>query len=116
MDKLKIFHNPACSHSRGALEILQGSGLDFDLIEYLKTPLDKAALEQILAMLEGPPADLVRKDRRFEELGLKADAYTTPHAVVTLLLEHPELMQRPIIIRGSRAVIARPADKLKALL
>ena len=116
MDKLTIFHNPACSHSRGALEILLGTGRAFDLIEYLKTPPDRAALERILTMLEGPPADLVRKDRRFEELGLKADSYVTPKAIVALLLEHPELMQRPIIIRGSRAVIARPADKLNALL
>ena len=67
-------------------------------------------------MLENPPADLVRKDKRFEELKLKPEDYTTKEKVVALLLKHPELMQRPIVIRGKRAVIARPPEKLEALL
>ena len=67
-------------------------------------------------MLEGPVADLVRKDKRFKELGLNADKYVDKKAVVALLLEHPELMQRPIVIRGKRAIIARPPEKLVALL
>jgi arsenate reductase len=67
-------------------------------------------------MLEGPPADLVRKDKRFGELGLKSEDYTEPKKIVTLLVKHPELMQRPIVIRGTRAIIARPPEKLEALL
>ena len=66
-------------------------------------------------MLENPPGDLVRKDNRFEELKLKATDYTSKEQVVALLIEHPELMQRPIMVRGNRAVIARPPDKLDAL-
>jgi len=66
-------------------------------------------------MLEGPPADLVRKDKRFEELKLKATDYTSKAQVAALLIKHPELMQRPIVIRGNRAVIARPPEKLDAL-
>jgi len=66
-------------------------------------------------MLEGPPADLVRKDKRFEELKLNATDYTRKEQVTALLIKHPELMQRPIVIRGSRAVIARPPEKLDAL-
>jgi arsenate reductase len=67
-------------------------------------------------MLEEPIAELVRKDKRFGELGLKPDAYANSDAVIALLLEHPELMQRPIVIRAGRAVIARPPEKLLALL
>jgi arsenate reductase len=67
-------------------------------------------------MLDGPVAELVRKDKRFKELGLNADKYADKKAVVALLLEHPELMQRPIVIRGKRAIIARPPEKLVALL
>lgn len=67
-------------------------------------------------MLGTPPAELVRKDRRFDELGLKAEDYATPEAVVALLLEHPELMQRPIVVKGGKAVIARPPERLLALL
>ena len=58
----------------------------------------------------------MRKDKRFKELGLNEDDYTTPEAVVKVLLEHPELMQRPIIIRGERAILARPGDMVKDLL
>lgn len=98
------------------MELLRQRGVEFDAIEYLKTPPTRAALEKILAMLEGPAADLVRKDKRFAELGLKAEDYTEPKKIVELLLEHPELMQRPIVIRAARAIIARPPEKLTSLL
>jgi arsenate reductase len=67
-------------------------------------------------MLPNPPADLVRKDKNFESLGLDAKSYTTREAVVNLLLQHPVLMQRPVIIRGQKAVIARPSEKVLDLL
>ena len=66
-------------------------------------------------MLESPPADLVRKDKRFEELKLKPEDHTSKEKVIELLLKHPELMQRPIVVRSGRAVIARPPEKLDAL-
>ena len=91
-------------------------GVEFDAIEYLKHPPDRAALERILAMLDVPPAELVRKDKRFAELGLRAEDYTECDSVITLLLAHPELMQRPIVIRGRRAIIARPGEKVLELL
>lgn len=95
--------------------MLKGRGVEFDTIEYLKTPPTRATLERIIAMIGEPVAELVRKDKRFDELKLKADNYTTKDAVIDLLLAHPELMQRPIVIREGRAVIARPAEKLAAL-
>ena len=61
--------------------------------------------------LEDPPADLVRHDKRFGELGLDADGFTTKKAVVDLLVEHPELMQRPVVVRGDDAIIARPPEE-----
>jgi arsenate reductase len=95
---------------------MRARGVEFDTVEYLKHPLDRATLERILSMLDVAPAELVRKDRRFKELELSDTDYTTPEAVVGLLLEHPELMQRPIIVRGGRAVIARPPERLEPLL
>jgi arsenate reductase len=95
--------------------LLSERGIDFDAVEYLKHPPNRATLERIVGMLDAP-GELVRKDSRFKELGLDAARYTTPETVVALLLEHPELMQRPIVICGERAVIARPPDKLLALL
>jgi arsenate reductase len=95
---------------------LRERGVEFDTIEYLKIPPTRAKLEQIIALLETPVEELVRKDKRFEELKLNASDYTSKEAVIGLLLAHPELMQRPIIIRDNRAIIARPVDKLLALL
>ncbi len=71
---------------------------------------------QFLDLLPNEPADLVRKDKNFKELGLKAEDYITRDAVVELLQQHPVLMQRPVIVRGDRAVIARPSDTVNELL
>jgi arsenate reductase (glutaredoxin) len=116
MERITLYHNPACGNSRGALELLRARDADFDIIEYLKVRPTRQALEKVVDMLEGPVADLVRKDKRFKELGLDAAKYADKKAVVALLLEHPELMQRPIVIRGQRAIIARPPEKLETLL
>jgi arsenate reductase len=98
------------------VEILRERGVEFDVIEYLKAPLDRATFERLLALLAGPPADLVRNDKRFKELGLDPTDYVTREQVVTLLLAHPELMQRPVVVHGTRAVIARPSEKVLELL
>ena len=132
-----MYHNPSCSKSRGALEILADQGVDHDVVEYLTAPPDRKSLERIVDGVGVPPAELVRRgdggfadrrsragacdgangdDRRFEELGLSASDYMTRDAVIELLLEHPELMQRPVIFRGERAVIARPSEKVLELL
>ena len=116
MARIVLYHNPACSKSRGAKAILEESDVDFDVVEYLKAPLGEADLHRILESIDGPPAELVRKDGYFRELGLRAGDYATADAVVGLLLEHPKLMQRPVVERGGRAVIARPAEKAEELL
>ena len=119
MAEVTIYHNPRCSNSRTALGLLQerGDDVDLDVVEYLNQPLDRAGLEGLLAILEDPPGDLVRHDPRFKELGLDPKGYTTADAVIDLLVEHPELMQRPVLVSGGRAVIARPpADKVASFL
>ena len=115
-DRVVLYHNPACSKSRGALAILEAGDTAFDVVEYLKAPLDEAALRRILGMIDEPPAELVRKDANFRELGLKAADYASEDAVVGLLVEHPKLMQRPVAVRGDRALIARPSEKIEELL
>jgi arsenate reductase len=111
-----VFHNPSCSKSRGALQILADEGIDTDVVEYIKAPPDRATLERIVDSIPNPPAELVRKDKRFKELGLDAADYTERDAVVALLLEHPELMERPVVFRGDRAVIARPSELVLELV
>ncbi len=116
MSELRIYHNPRCSKSRGALEILRRRGLEPEVVEYLKTPPDRSTLAELLTQLSGPPSELVREDARFAELGLGPDAIRTPEAVVETLLSHPELMQRPLVVCGDRAVLARPPEKVEELL
>jgi arsenate reductase len=114
-DDVVVYHNPVCSKSRGALEILDERGISADVIEYLKANPSRADLERILDAIPDPPDALVRKDRRFKELELDAADYQSKEQVVNLLLEHPELMERPVVFRGDRAVIARPSEKVLEL-
>lgn len=116
MDRLVMYHNPACSQSRGVDEILRERGVDCKVICYLDSPLSRDDFERILSLLPNEPAELVRKDKRFHELGLNEADYQTQEQVIDVLLGHPELMQRPIVIRGNRAVVARPSEKVLELL
>ncbi len=89
--------------------------VDFDEVRYLKTPPDEATLRAIIAKLEDPVEGLVRKDAQFAKLGLVADDYVAnPDAVVAILLEHPKLLQRPIIVTDDKAIIGRPLGDSKA--
>jgi arsenate reductase len=111
MAEVVIYHNPNCSNSRRALAWLADHDIDHDVVQYLKNPPTRAALEKLVKSLEDPPADLVRHDKRFGELGLDPDGYTTDRAVIDLLVEHPELMQRPVVVRAGQAIIARPPEE-----
>lgn len=111
MSDLTIYHNPRCSTSRHAIDAVAGTGGEADVVQYLRTPLDRGALLELLGKLEDPAADLVRKDAFFAELGLSAADYTTADQVADLLVEHPRLMQRPVLVRGDRAIIGRPKSR-----
>ena len=113
---MTLFHNSACSTSRYALAEVEAAGADFEVVQYLKTPLDRPALLSLLAQLEDPPADLVRKDDFFRAQGLQAADYVTPEAVADLLVQYPRLMQRPVLVRNGRAIIGRPKDRVAAFL
>jgi arsenate reductase len=116
MSDLLILHHTGCSTSRHAVDEAAAAGVDAEVVQYLKTPLDRAALLDLIGTLEDPPADLVRKDGFFKGLALDAADYTTPDAVADLLVEHPRLMQRPVLVRGDRAIIGRPMDRVAAFL
>ncbi|MRJ76877.1 arsenate reductase [Aeromicrobium sp. SMF47] len=116
MADLTILHHPACSTSRHALDEAAAAGVDVDVVQYLKQPLSRAELLELIGRLEDSPADLVRKDGFFKGLELDPAAYETPEAVADLLVEHPRLMQRPVLVRGDRAIIGRPKDRVAAFL
>jgi arsenate reductase (glutaredoxin) len=116
MADVTILHNTACSTSQHALTEADDSGTVAEVVQYLDTPLERGALLELMGKLEDPPADLVRKDPYFAQLGLDAGAYVTPDAVADLLVEHPRLMQRPVLIKGERAIIGRPKDRIRPFL
>jgi arsenate reductase (glutaredoxin) len=116
MADLTVLHNPNCSTSRSALDDVKAAGAEAEVVQYLKTPLDRAQLLELIGKLEDPPADLVRKDGFFKEQGLKAEDYVTADAVADLLVEHPRLMQRPVLVKGDKAIIGRPKDRVPAFI
>ena len=82
----------------------------------MKDKPDRATLEWIVAHLVDPVEDLVRKDSLFKKLELDPTDFTTPEAVVTLLLQRPALMQRPVVVKGDTAIIGRPKERIRELL
>jgi arsenate reductase (glutaredoxin) len=117
-EAMVVYFNPVCSKARGAVEILEEKGASFEVIEYLKALPTRADLERIVDAIPDPPSALVRKDKRFKELGLDEGDYETKEQVVAVLLEHPELMERPVVfsVAGDRALICRPSEKVLDLL
>ena len=98
------------------MQILADRNVEADVTEYLRTPPDRATLVRIADAIGDEPAVLVRKDKRFAELGLDPADYVTRDQVVDLLCEHPALMERPVVIVNGAGVIARPPEKLLDLL
>lgn len=110
-----IYHNPRCSKSRATLALLEERGVQPTVIEYLKTPPSAAELKAILRRLGMKPAELLRKGE---------DAYKAHVAgrnpgdaqLIALMVEHPVLIERPIVVRGDRAVLGRPPENVLQLL
>jgi arsenate reductase len=99
------------------LAVAEDLGVDHDVVLYMKEPPDRAALEKIVAGLEDPVEDLVRKDSQFKKLELNADDYVgNPEAVIDLLSERKALLQRPVVVRGDKAIIGRPKDRIADFL
>ncbi len=92
-------------------------GVEHEVILYIKTPPDRAALERIVNGLEDPVEDLVRKDSKFKKLELDpADYVKNPEAVIEILLKHKHLLQRPVLVKGRKAIIGRPKDRIRGFL
>lgn len=111
-----LYHNPKCSKSRRALEILQNNNQNFKVVEYLKTPLSKPFLEDLVQKLDVPAENLVRKkEELFKELEVDESKMKEPDWI-QLLVEHPRLMERPVLEVGAKAIVARPPEKILEVL
>ncbi len=110
---MKIYHNPRCSKSREALHLIREQGIEPEIIEYLQTPLKEAELKRLLSALGLRPRDIIRsKEESFAALALNLDDDT---GVLAALAQHPELLERPIVLKGTKAILARPPEKVLEL-
>ena len=115
-DKITIYQKPTCSKCRETLAILNESGAEFDSVNYYETPLNKEELRNLIAKLGIPAKDLLRQcEEDDRELNIKADEISEEE-LIDLMITHPDLMQRPIVVRGDKAVLARPPQNVCELL
>jgi arsenate reductase len=111
--KARIYHNPRCSKSRETLALLMTNGIDVDIVEYLTQPPTRATLRLLLAKLDARPLELVRTNE--PEFGPFAGRELDENAVLDLLVQHPRLLQRPIVETDSAARIGRPPERVLEL-
>jgi arsenate reductase len=110
-----FLHNPRCSKSRAALALVRDAGVELPVREYLREPLSVDELRRIVELLGVRPIDIVRRgEPQFAELGL-GDA-TPDDEVLRAMAEHPILIERPIVVRGGRAVVGRPVEAVREIL
>ena len=116
MDTITIYHNPRCSKSRAALALLEENDISPNINYYLETPPDVDELKGLLNKLGMSLDDILRRNEpEYDELGL--DDETLSEAIVfDLVCQHPVLIQRPIVVMGDRAILARPPEKVLELL
>ncbi len=111
-----IYHNPRCSKSRQTLDLLRSHGIEPQVIEYLKQPLDKATIQTLCQLLNTPAHSLVRmKESMVKELNLKAVCQTDDDWL-NAMEKHPQLIERPIVSNGKQAVIGRPPENVLQLI
>ncbi|KJH80904.1 arsenate reductase (glutaredoxin) [Pseudomonas sp. KSR10] len=116
MTELTLYHNPRCSKSRGALELLEQRGLTPTVIRYLETPPSATELKQILARLGIAPRQLLRSgEEEYKALNL-TDPALTDAQIIDAMVAHPRLIERPILVAGDVAVIGRPPEKVLEIL
>ena len=113
---VKIYHNPRCSKSRQTMAILEEEGIEPEVIEYLKTPPSEDEIREIITMLGIRPRDLMRrKEKIYKELELGDDSLPDD-ALIMAMASHPQLIERPIVIKDGKAAIGRPPKKVLDIL
>jgi arsenate reductase len=106
-----LIHNPRCSKSRATLALLEERGIEFDVRLYLDEPLTRPELEELGRRLDRPVAEWVRPGEAcYAEVGLSAES--TEETLLDAIARHPKLLQRPVVVRGDRAEIGRPPERV----
>lgn len=98
------------------MRIAEELGVDHEVVLYIKEPPDEPTLREIIAKLEDPATDLVRRDSKFKKLELTEDDVATDDQIVAILLKHKQLLQRPVVVTKDKAIIGRPKSRVAELL
>ena len=114
--RVTIYHNPACGTSRNTLALIRDAGVEPQIIEYLKTPPDRATLVDLLARAGMRPRELLReKEKRYAELGLGA-AHWTDEQLIDQIVANPTLMNRPLVVTPRGVRLCRPPETVRDIL
>ena len=113
--KYTIYHNPRCSKSREALCLLEEENVEIEVIKYLEETPNEAELEKLLAKLNLKPQDILRKGEKIYKEKFK-NLNLNDHEWVKVMVENPKLIERPIIVKGNKAIIGRPPVLVKDLI
>lgn len=112
---MKIYHNSRCSKSRQGLQLLKEAGASPEIIDYIKNPLTAGEIKEILAKLNIPAIDLVRKNEAIWKEKFKGKELNEDQ-IIKAMSDYPKLIERPIVVKDNKAVIGRPSEKIKSLL
>lgn len=116
MSKITFYQKPTCTTCRQVHQVLKDAGVDFDAVNYYIDPIPKAKLKELLKKMGIPARELLRtKEEIYKTLKL-SEKKLSEEELVDLMAKHPDLIQRPILEKGSKAVLARPAEKAKEIL
>lgn len=110
-----IYHNSRCRISRQVLEVLQSAGHETKIIEYLKNPLNEKELTTLLQKLNIKPEELIRRNEELFKKNFKGKNFTDSEWV-RILVENPVLIERPIVVKGHKAIVCRPPEKINELI
>jgi arsenate reductase (glutaredoxin) len=115
-DTITVYEKPTCTKCREMDKLLRERGISFEKVNYYVQPLSRKKLTELLRKMDLKPRDLLRKSEAiYKELGLSEDKFSDSE-LIGLMVEHPDLLQRPIVERGDRAVLGRPTENVKELL
>ena len=116
MKKYKIYHNPRCSKSRQTLSLLRENGIEPQVVEYLKTPLQKKELQMISNAVRLRPASFIRKnENEYKENGI-AEYLDNDEKIFQYIVKYPKIMERPIVVSNGRGIIGRPPSNVLGLI
>ena len=112
---MKIYHNPRCSKSRETLQLITSSGVQPEIIEYLQTPPTIEELRNIIKLLGIKPEELIRKGETEFKEKFKGKSHSDDEWI-QIMVDHPKLIERPIVVKGRDAILGRPPENVKSLL